>query len=346
MRHFKQGLKILLVLIGLGLAAAYAIIFNDTPGWLLLLFYLIFILVNLVTLIFPLNKLFFIADSPVWTTVGQSFSLVVTVKSRSVYWAPGLSLQLPDYSTKKTFASFYHGQPWQTVFELTAAKRGIFQKTRVTAEAVDWFGLFTKQRQFSLSPEIIVLPARDSIAEQWALEISQARQRASFGERSANIRNFREYRRGDPLKQMDWKQSARQRELIIREYEEHEETPTLLLFWGKRTSTFEQDLSRYYTLQKVFKGQAEQCLVTKTGIAPLQDDRQFALAAGFEKIPALPAFKNRQLLIFTTTQDLELKEQVRSWQRNNQVAVYDLSQMTPVLVETFAEVPDKGGQFS
>lgn len=346
MNRLKQFFKLLLALAGLAAAAAYAVIFNNTSGWLLLSFYLGFLLLNLAALLFPLKRLTFQTNSPIRTAVGRPFSLALTVSSRKAYWVPGLSLQLPEYSVEKVFLAWYRGRLSETAFELTAGKRGIFQGTVVEAEAGDWFGFFTKRRRFPIEPEIIVLPETDADAANWALEISKLHRLDGFGERTAHIRNFRDYRRGDPLKLVDWKQSARQRDLIIREYEEHRETPTILLFWGRDSEDFELCLSRYWTLQNQLKGQAElqQFLVTQTGTAVLRDERQFALALGFAELPPVPEFKNKQLLIFTTTVDPILTAQVALWQKNNQVSVYDLAELSPVAVADFeTRSGEKGG---
>lgn len=328
MNRFKQLVKLLLVLIGFALVTAYAVIFNNTSGWILWLFYVGFILLNLVTVLFPLSQLNFTAPESVWTQAGEPFSLTVTVKSRGWFWVPALSVNLPGHSGKTSFQSFYHGQQLTLKFPLYDLKRGLYPDLPLVVTGGDWFGLFQKRRKQTLPMEIIVLPAVDETMALFAPRLRKEQQLTMFGERTADIRNHRDYRRGDSLKQIDWKLTAKSRQLMIREYQEKQESPVVMIFWGKMGPDFETQLAAYFGLQQQLSGKLtfQQYLVTAAGGEFLQGDRLFATAQGFSQAPELFAFQNKTLLVFTASQQLDatLAEQVALWEKTNQVKVYDL----------------------
>ncbi|MCZ6889572.1 MAG: DUF58 domain-containing protein [Gammaproteobacteria bacterium] len=57
---------------------------------------------------------------------------------------------------------------------------------------------------------------------------------------------LREYREGDPLRQIDWKATARRRELISREYqEERDQRVMFLIDSGRRMRSFDGELSHF-----------------------------------------------------------------------------------------------------
>lgn len=335
MNRLKQGGKFFLVLLGFALLTAYAVIFNNTSGWLLWLFYVGFILLNLVTLVFPLRQLQLTVPETFWTQAGTTFLLPVTVKSRGWFWVPAFSVSLPQHAQQPIFRSFYHGQRLTLNFPIEGLQRGIYPDLSVLVTAGDWFGLFQKSRKYVLPSELVVLPAVDESMAQFVPRLRKEQQMTLFGERTAEIRNHREYHRGDSLKQIDWKLTARSRQLMIREYQEKQESPVVFIFWGEAGPFFETQLRAYFNVQQQLAGllAIQQYLVTAAGGEFLQGDRVFAAAKGFEQKPELFAFKNKTLLVFTGSSqpDTQLTAQIADWERTNQVKLYDLVSLSHIL---------------
>jgi uncharacterized protein (DUF58 family) len=62
----------------------------------------------------------------------------------------------------------------------------------------------------------------------------------------SEFHQLREYRRGDPLRQVDWRATARLRKLISREYQdERDQTVVFLLDCGRRMRTRDAELSHF-----------------------------------------------------------------------------------------------------
>lgn len=79
------------------------------------------------------------------------------------------------------------------------------------------FGLFKTSRRFVPGHKCWVYPALEKNAPAWPLEQRNTWRRARQGEEVVGVRA---YVTGDPMRLVDWKASARQAALVVREFEE------------------------------------------------------------------------------------------------------------------------------
>lgn len=79
------------------------------------------------------------------------------------------------------------------------------------------FGLLRASRHFVPEDRCWVYPAIERNAPPWPLEQRNAWKRARHGEEVVGVRP---YIAGDPMRLVDWKASARQAEVVVREFEE------------------------------------------------------------------------------------------------------------------------------
>jgi uncharacterized protein (DUF58 family) len=109
--------------------------------------------------------------------------------------------------------------------EITPLRRGIFHFDDLRILLPDPFGLFQKCRKIDCpAATLIVLPRRYSLP---ALELPGQRAFKTTGEASSNrlrgdgeFASLRDYRPGDPMRQIHWKSWARTGRPVIKEYED------------------------------------------------------------------------------------------------------------------------------
>ena len=102
--------------------------------------------------------------------------------------------------------------------------RGEYFGVRVFFHTKYPFEFFSTKKTFRLQTRIIVYPEIEKNAPAWPKSKNKQMKRARAGE---DVVGHREYEIGDSIRSVDWKLSARQNVLIVREYEE-EKSETLL----------------------------------------------------------------------------------------------------------------------
>lgn len=104
-------------------------------------------------------------------------------------------------------------------FALDRLARGVLPIERVLVEAGDPLGLFRRRLVAGPAAGALVLPRFTSlgaVARPREFEAALAVPRAGSGN---EILGVREYQRGDPLRRIHWRLSARRGELVVREFE-------------------------------------------------------------------------------------------------------------------------------
>ncbi len=133
-----------------------------------------------------------------------------------LYWAP-----TGDRRTVGTGASFSVALP------LEASSRGRFTWPALVLETMYPAGLLTIRRQLLVPGESIVFPAPEARAPAWP-DGTGANPR--LARQAQDVTALRDYRVGDPLRQMDWKASARRGDWVVREFEKPQ-APAVVLAW-------------------------------------------------------------------------------------------------------------------
>lgn len=108
---------------------------------------------------------------------------------------------------------------WSAVKPVGPVSRGPLGAEDWTLEAGDPLGFFKARNREADAEVALVLPLFTSLTNEPRvrdLEASLAAPRAGAG---TELFGVREYRRGDPLRRIHWRSSARHGELVVREYE-------------------------------------------------------------------------------------------------------------------------------
>ncbi len=136
-------------------------------------------------------------------------------------------------------------------YRLRPHERGELSFGRVQLRLFSPFGLWTVQRQAGHAETVRVYPDFSRVTG-FALMATDHRlsqlgvlQRRRRGE-GMDFHQLREYREGDPPRQIDWKASARMRRLISREYQdERDQQIVLLLDCGRRMAARDDAISHF-----------------------------------------------------------------------------------------------------
>ncbi|MCC6177811.1 MAG: DUF58 domain-containing protein [Chloroflexi bacterium] len=157
--------------------------------------------------------------------VGSYFNERIVVENLS--WIPKLWLEIEDQGQHPEHtASFVVSLgPWgrfvRPVHTL-CQQRGVFQLGPVIAHSGDPFGLFRQHRQVDGVSTLVVYPIAVPLSAFGPIrgELSGG---ALQGERvqhtTTNVAGVREYRPGDTFNRIHWRTTARQRQLMVKEFE-------------------------------------------------------------------------------------------------------------------------------
>lgn len=302
----------------------YAIIFNNATGWSLFFFLTLLLLFDVLTLIPALKNVQLHSIGNTFYEVGQQHTLELEV----FRYRPALLLiplllivfkQPP--STRKQSLAFYSGQPKKLVFEWEPLQRGIFEELPFILTSYDLFLTFSKQSELVVTGPFVVLPRlQTSLAEQLYQQLLKADPALSnaFGYQTFSIRNFREYQIGDSLNLVDWKQSGKRNEWIVKEYDYEVKNELQLLFCGLPHKNFEALLSVYYSFVLLLEHKLDfrQTILADYPSTTLKE-HLLAAVTPLSTEPILPAFTHKKLVVFVPSRTSCLEEQLRDLKRNN-----------------------------
>lgn len=157
--------------------------------------------------------------------VGSYFDERIIVENRS--WIPKLWLEIedrgqhPEHTASFVVSLGPYGRFVRPVHTL-CQQRGVFQLGPVYAESGDPFGLFRQRRQIDGASTLVVYPVAQPLASFGRVE-GELTGGALQGERvphtTTNVSGVREYRPGDTFNRIHWKSTARQRQLMVKEFE-------------------------------------------------------------------------------------------------------------------------------
>jgi uncharacterized protein (DUF58 family) len=157
--------------------------------------------------------------------VGSYFDERIIVENRS--WIPKLWLEIEDLGQHPEHtASFVvslgpYGRFVRPVHTL-CRQRGVFQLGPIFAESGDPFGLFRQRSQIDDASSLVVYPVALPLASFGRVD-GELTGGALQGERvphtTTNVSGVREYQPGDTFNRIHWRTTARQRQLMVKEFE-------------------------------------------------------------------------------------------------------------------------------
>lgn len=184
-----------------------------------------------------------------WTTVTLEFSHVFQ-NPCNIQCFDGMPPQSLFSHTSQDIALKPHHQSEQE-YQLRPLQRGPLQFTQCFLRVPSALGLWSKQTCLPLHTQVKVYPDFTSIAGYSLLATTHhfsqlgLRQKNRRGQ-GLDFHQLREYRRDDPLKQVNWKASARRQKLISKEYQdERDQNVVLLIDSGRSMRTRDDELDHF-----------------------------------------------------------------------------------------------------
>lgn len=316
--------RLLILLVFMAAVAGVAVAFNHRASWLLVILLGLFLLVNGLSLLPWLRWLTLTSSQTVYSEANKNTQLSVTLQSTAFFIMPVLTISLPEASSDSLSLTWYRGNQQQLTLQLVPLPRGVYQQFPVVLTGGDLFGFFQKRRQAVLSLKLVVLPAKVPGVQKLVVQLQEQRPRQRYGEPLPLVKNLRDYQQGDPLKRVDWKLSARQQALMVREYEQERGRPLTLIYWGVASPDYEAHLRGFYTLQQALQGQGFKFLLLGEGITGTGQDLEiYARLQPVTSPVALGQLQGEQLLVFPTQlEDEQFQRQLQQLKKYNQVTVF------------------------
>lgn len=157
--------------------------------------------------------------------VGSYFDERIIVENKS--WIPKLWLEIedrgqhPEHTASFVVSLGPYGRFVRPVHTL-CQQRGVFQLGPVYAQSGDPFGLFRQRREIDGASTLVVYPVALPLASFGRVD-GELTGGALAGERvphtTTNVSGVREYQPGDTFNRIHWKSTARQRQLMVKEFE-------------------------------------------------------------------------------------------------------------------------------
>lgn len=169
-------------------------------------------------------------------TAGEmlEIELALSSKTRCEHISVSLDHLFPsDERNQAAFIPYLHGDASANL-KWMCNQRGDYEIRQLVVSSDFPFGLHTATRRINCSPvRLLVYPKTFCIH---ALPVFSSRSHAVHGQRIFNLPHsdeeyagVREYRQGDNLKHIHWGASARQQELIVREFESYDRPAMLII---------------------------------------------------------------------------------------------------------------------
>lgn len=148
-------------------------------------------------------------------------------------WAPSAGAVRPRFRTRLA-----PGESVENVLELEPRRRGELMADKVTVRSHSFLGLIARQRSFDVPASISVLPPFHSRKH---LPSKLAKLRELDGRTAVMVRgmgtefdSLREYVRGDDIRSIDWRATARAQHLVVRTWRPERDRRVIIVIDSSR----------------------------------------------------------------------------------------------------------------
>lgn len=323
----KQLARFLTFLLFYVVVFFYTVSFNKEAGWVLFFFLTFLLLIDLLSFLPSTKKIQSEALEQSRMVLNKQNKLELTFFRYRPSLIPIPLVFIYLTSAKELYASLslYTGNKRTIEIPYIPNQRGIFETLPLTMKRFDLLSFFSKTSCHQVKGPFIVLP---EYKQELAFELKKqlSLNSASFynrlGQKTTMIRTFRTYQPGDALKVIDWKQSSKKGELIVKEYENETENTLSFIFYGVAHEQFEAILAIYYSFSRLLY---TQITFTETILAEKQEhqdrDYFFASLRPVKSKLTLPNFTGEKLIIFIPELTESLNNQLQELATKNDVSI-------------------------
>ncbi|SMY12386.1 DUF58 domain-containing protein [Brevibacterium jeotgali] len=186
-------------------------------------------------------------------------------------WAPTAGAQ--DNRFRATVRS---GSSHERTTVLRPTRRGMLRADRITIRSTSWIGLVARQRSVDVPATITVLPPfhsrRHLPSKLRRLRELEGRTAVMLKGAGTEFDSLREYVRGDDVRSIDWRATARAQEVMVRTYRPERDRRVIIVLDSSRLS------ARYVGTGTAFDAAIESGLLL-AGLAAGAGDRVDVLVA-------------------------------------------------------------------
>lgn len=222
----------LLYLAALVLSAVFYAYYTSWVSWYLLLLMLCLPVFSLLCSLPALLSTRIEADIPAFQARGRSAVLSITLRCKGQFTAPRCRLVLEETDCltggrRCERLELFHGSLWQDA--LPTAHCGAFSYRLQRGKIYDYLGLFSFRIQLPQELFFTVEPVPVPMDPVPELDMSGTpAYKPKPGGGFSEVHELREYRPGDPLRDIHWKMSAKAGTPIVREAQEAERSRVLI----------------------------------------------------------------------------------------------------------------------
>ena len=123
--------------------------------------------------------------------------------------------------------NIFKNNPVNLSYQTTCDRRGLYEFSELDVSSKGPFGLFNAKYRLQASNQVLIYPSYYPLKRLRLLETRQVAERHTTRVGvGTQVVSTREYRPGDPLRQIHWRSTARHGELVVKEFAE-EDQPSL-----------------------------------------------------------------------------------------------------------------------
>jgi uncharacterized protein (DUF58 family) len=218
----REGRIIVILAVGVGFAAINT---GNNLLYLLLGWLLSFIIASGILSEMTLKRLLVERRPPPRVFAGEPFLMEVVIKNEKPARA-SYSIEVEDLvgatplDKRCYFLKIPAAKSQRTSYRHTFVRRGLYTLTGYRVATKFPFALFRKSRDVEVPIDVIVYPARVSVARPVPRTEARGETTSNRTGRRGEFFGLREHRSGDDRRDVHWRSSARTGRLLVREYED------------------------------------------------------------------------------------------------------------------------------
>lgn len=296
----------------------YTLTFLTKIGWILVVFMLVTLLFSLIGIkLANVENISVNLDNYLLTSKKETIITGVTIQkntSRIVFF-PVLKISVSELGFTK-YIYGYTGKKETIKVEWQVNQRGHYEDIQVELLSGDLFYLFLKQHKLNATVDWNILPQKFTNTHGLMSLFQFVFRNQALGETSYDIKGYRAYTHGDSMKQVDWKVSSKQQEIMVKEFSYETEELPIFVFYGQASFYFEAMLDVFYNVYNQFEHSPTSFYLLGEGVgeSEVDDVMSFALIRKKETIELEKFFKqqNKSAIIFIPELTESIKQEISS----------------------------------
>lgn len=248
-RYFSRR-RVILYLLLYVLVIFYTLTFPTTVAWFLFYSFTLLIVLAYVT------SRSTVVVTRVHSTLAQANQLTVHLTLSSKTWLPlfwpNMTVRLSKNNQNRHISqSVLLRKNVHLSFQPILLNRGHHDSIDLTVESTGLFGLYSRWFSQTLPIDVAVYPALMTKSDRASLikDLSTLLSQSTYSSlHEFYVKEIRNYQNRDSLSAIDWKSSMRRGQWMVKDYENEEEAPFAVVFYGYKSSQFESLLSVAYNL--------------------------------------------------------------------------------------------------